>query len=80
MGIGTVVAIWVVANLPKSGGFSPDVKLFDEMPPQTPAWKKEISDAYSTDGLDYVRKLERHQNDPKHWPCPFPPPEPPKFY
>jgi hypothetical protein len=37
-----------------------------------------MSDVYTTDGFDYLRKLERNQSDPKHWPCPFPPPEPRK--
>jgi hypothetical protein len=75
MGIGTVVAIWVVKNLPKSGGLRRDIISFEQKPPQTPAWKKEMSDVYSTDGFDYLRKLERNQSDPHHWPCPFPPPE-----
>ena len=51
---------------------------FNSKPSQTPAWRKDISETFSTDGFDYLRKLERHQNDPNHWPCPFPPPEPPK--
>jgi hypothetical protein len=38
-----------------------------------------MSDDYSTDGFDYLRKLELNQKDPSHWPCPFPPPEPPKY-
>jgi hypothetical protein len=81
MGIGTVVAIWVVANLPKSRGHRRAIVSFEKKPPQTPAWRKDISEVYSTDGFDHLRKLERHQNDPHHWPCPFPPPEShtPKF-
>jgi hypothetical protein len=73
MGIGTLVAIWVVVNLPKSRGLRRDVISFDEKPTQTPAWRKEISEVYSIDDFDYLRKLDRHQNDPQHWPCPFPP-------
>jgi hypothetical protein len=75
MGIGTVVAIWIVANLPKSRGHRRDTISFEQKPFQTPAWRKDISEVYSTDGFDYLRKLERHQNDPQHWPYPFPPPE-----
>jgi len=78
MGIGTVVAIWVVANLPKSRGHRRAMVSFEQKPIQTPAWRKDISEVYSTDGFDYLRKLERHQNDPRHWPCPFPPPESPQ--
>jgi hypothetical protein len=79
MGIGTLVAIWVVTNLPNSRSLRRDIVSFEEKPPQTPAWGKEMSDVYSTDGFDYLRKLERNQKDPSHWPCPFPPPEPPKY-
>jgi hypothetical protein len=39
----------------------------------TPVWKKDVSEFYSTDDFDYLRKLNRYQNDPNHWPCPFPP-------
>jgi hypothetical protein len=79
MGIGTAVAIWIVANLPKSRGLRRDIISFEQRPPQTPAWRKDISEVYSRDGFDYLRKLERYQKDPQHWPCPFPPPEPPKY-
>ena len=84
MGIGTLVAIWVVANLPKPRARSRrasrhEIVSFEEKPIQTAAWRKDISEVYSTDGLDYVRKLARHQEDPRHWPCPFPPQEPPKY-
>jgi hypothetical protein len=78
MGIGTLVAIWVVANLPKSRGLHREINSFEQKPFQTPAWRKDISEVFSTDGFDYLRKLERHQDDPHHWPCPFPPPEPRK--
>jgi hypothetical protein len=76
MGIGTVVTIWVVANLPKSGGaiHADDWPTPDPKPPQTPAWRKDISETFATDDLDYLRKLERHQDDPEHWPFPLPPP------
>jgi hypothetical protein len=76
MGIGTVVAIWVVANLPKSRDHRRDTMLFGQKPSQTPAWRKDTSEVYSTDGFDYLRKLERHQSDPHQWPCPFPPQDP----
>jgi hypothetical protein len=79
MGIGTVVAIWVVANLPKSRDYRRDAVSFEQKPLQTPAWRKEISEVYSTDGFDYLRKLDRYQTDPQHWTCPFPPPEPGKM-
>ena len=79
MGIGTLVAIWVVANLPKSRGYLRDAVSFEQKPLQTPAWRKDISEVYSTDGFDYLRKLDRYQTDPQHWPCPFPPPEPGKM-
>ena len=73
MGIGTVVAIWVVANLPKSRGHRREKISFEAKPFQTPAWRKEISETYATDEFDYLRKLERYQKDPPPWPCPFPP-------
>jgi hypothetical protein len=81
MGIGTVVAIVVVANLPKSGHipYKEDQDPFAyKKPPQTPAWQKDISEVWSTDELDYLAKLERHDRDPRHWPAPLPPPPPPK--
>lgn len=55
MGIGTVVAIWVVANLPKSGGaiHADDWPQPDAKPPQTPAWRKDRPDVFATDDLDY---------------------------
>ncbi len=79
MGIGTLVAIWIVANLPKSRGLRREIVSLEEKPFQTPAWRKDMSEFYSTDDFDYLRKLERHQNDPHHWPCPFPPQESPKY-
>ena len=76
MGIGTVVAIIVVANLPKSGHipYEKDEDPFAyKKPPQTLAWQK---DSWSTDEMDYLAKLERHERDPRHWPAPLPPPPP----
>jgi hypothetical protein len=73
MGIGTLVAIWIVANLPKRRGLHRESISFETKSKQTPAWRKEISETYSTDDFDYLRKLERYQKDPQHWPCPFPP-------
>ena len=79
MGIGALIAIWIVANLPKSRGHRREIIPFEQKPSQTPAWRKDISEVYSTDDFDYLRKLDRYQNDPQHWPCPFPPPEPRKM-
>jgi len=73
LGIGAMVVIWMAANLPKTPA-RPNRRIsFDTKPPQTPAWRKEMYEVYSTDGFDYLRKLDRHQKDPHHWPCPFPP-------
>ena len=78
MGIGTLVAIWIVANLPKPrarrrGIRQREIVSFEMKPFATPVWKKDVSEFYSTDDFDYLRKLNRYQNDPNHWPCPFPP-------
>jgi len=78
MGIGTLVAIWIVANLPKPrarrrGIQRREIVSFETKPFTTPVWKKDVSEFYSTDGFDYLRKLDRYQKDPHHWPCPFPP-------
>jgi hypothetical protein len=75
LGIGAVIVIWMAANLSKTPARPNKSFSFDIKPHQTPAWRKDISEVYSTDGFDYLRKLERHQNDPHHWPYPFPPPE-----
>jgi hypothetical protein len=75
MGIGTLVAIWIVANLPKSRGLRREIVTFETKPTKTPAWRKDISEAYSTDEFHYLRKLERYHDDPHHWPYPFPPEE-----
>lgn len=69
MGIGTVVAIIVVANLPKSGHI-----LYDKhqdpfackKPPQTLASQTGISEVWATDDMDYLNKLEHHERDPHH--------------
>jgi hypothetical protein len=77
MGIGTVVAIVVVACQPKSG-YIPYDRSKDpfayKAPPKTLAWQKDLSEVVSTDGMDYLRKQARHMDDPRHWPAPFPPP------
>jgi hypothetical protein len=78
LGIGAVIVIWMAANLSKTPARPNRPFFFNSKPPQTPAWRKDISETFSTDGFDYLRKLDRHQNDPQHWPCPFPPPELPK--
>jgi len=78
LGIGAVIVVWMAANLSKTPARPNRQISFDTKPRQTPAWRKDMSEVYSRDGFDYLRKLDRHQNDPNHWPCPFPPPEPPK--
>jgi hypothetical protein len=75
MGIGTLVAIWVVANLRPSGSRRWDDDLDEQHPEQTAAWKKDISEAHCDDDVDYARKMERYQNDSQHWPLPVPPQE-----
>ncbi|MES1180610.1 MAG: hypothetical protein ABUL66_01970 [Verrucomicrobiota bacterium] len=78
MGIGTLVAIWVVVNQPKPRGrkrrHEPDIISFEHLPANKPAWRGELGEVYSTDEFDYMRKMARHQDDPQHWPAPFPPP------
>jgi hypothetical protein len=77
MGIGTVVAIVIVANLPKWNGPADEENPFEPATPRgTPIWKKDVAETYSMGDLEYLEKLERHQKDPQHWPCPFPPDEP----
>ena len=74
MGIGTVVAILIVASLPKSSAPGDEENTFETSPPrETPPWRKDISEVFSSDDYDYLRKLARYQKDPQHWPCPFPP-------
>ena len=77
MGIGTLVAIWVVANQPKSRGSSrqheeDDITLLPK--PIKPHWRGEVGEVYPMDEFDYLRKMARHQDDPQNWPAPFPPP------
>jgi hypothetical protein len=79
LGIGAVIVIWMSANLSKSPARPNKQITFDTKPPKTPAWRKDVSEIYSRDGSDYLRKLDRHQNDPRHWPAPFLPPEPSPF-
>ena len=74
LGIGAVVVIWMAMNLSKTPAKQNSRISFSENPPKTPAWRKDRSDVFATDGLDYVQKLERHQNDPRHWPFPIQPP------
>lgn len=73
--IGTLVAILVVIVLPKSGGRRRDGDLIERPTEQaeTPAWKKDISEAHCDDDMDYARKMERYENDSQHWPLPVPP-------
>jgi hypothetical protein len=83
MGIGTLVAIWVVANQSKPRGRrrrhkGADIISFEHLPANKPAWRGEVGEVYSTDEFDYMRKMARHQDDPQHWPPPFPPPQPKK--
>jgi hypothetical protein len=82
MGIGTVFAILVVANLPKSGAIPYDEDenpFLHKEPPQTPRARNDVAETWSLGDLDYWHKLERHQRDPQHWPCPIPPDAPPKI-
>lgn len=77
MGIGTVVAIVVVACQPKSGHIPYDKNkdpFAYKASPKTLAWQKDLSEVVSTDGMDYLRKQARHMDNPRHWPAPFPPP------
>jgi hypothetical protein len=79
MGIGMLVAIWVVANQPKPRGRrrwrdESDIISLEQKPYQTPAIAKDISESFSTDEMDYMRKSARYQDDPLHWPPPLPPP------
>jgi hypothetical protein len=77
MGIGTVVAIVVVALQPKSGHIPHDAEqdpFAYKAPPKTLAWQKDLSEVVSTDEMDYMRKSARYQDDPRHWPAPLPPP------
>jgi hypothetical protein len=78
LGIGAVVVVWMAANLSKSPARPNKRFSFVTKQSKTPAWRKDTSEFFSTDGFDYLRKLERYQNDPQHWPCPFPPPQPRK--
>lgn len=80
MGIGTVVAILIVANLPKSGHIPSDKAIYDAGKTRpTPVWKKDIAETWPLGDVDYWHKLERYQKDPQHWPCPFPPDKPKKM-
>jgi hypothetical protein len=77
MGIGTVVAVVVVAFQPKSGQipYEEEANPFAyKAPPKTPAWKKDDSAVVSMNEMDYMSKLGRHLDDPRHWPAPLPPP------
>jgi hypothetical protein len=75
MGIGTLVAIWVVMFLPRTGSRRWDDDLREQNPEQTAAWKKDISEAHCDDDLDCARKMERYENDSQHWALPVPPQE-----
>jgi hypothetical protein len=79
MGIGTLVAIWVVANQPKPRGrrqWHDEGGNFVEPKPLKQSWTGQVGEVYSTDEFDYMRKVARHQNDPQNWPPPFPPTQP----
>jgi hypothetical protein len=78
MGIGTLVAILIVAGLPKSGHLLIDESVFSEKKAGTPIWKKDIVETYANGDLEYLEKLERHHKDPQHWPCPLPPDKSPQ--
>jgi hypothetical protein len=75
MGIGTVIAVLSVASLPNPTGARYDNAL-DAKPNdsrQTPACKKDLSEVFPINDLDYLWKLDRHERDPEHWPAPHPP-------
>lgn len=79
MGIGTLVAIWVVANQPKPRGHrhrrsETEIISFEHKPANERVWRGELGEVYSTDEFDYLRKMARHNDNPSHWPAPFPPP------
>lgn len=75
MGIGTVVAILIVANLPKPHG----IRYEDTTEPlKTPRGRRDAAETFTMGDIEYLEKLERHQKDPQHWPCPFPPDNRPK--
>ena len=78
MGIGTLVAIWIVVNQPKRRGrgqWTEQREIIDcvQKPAQTPASAKDISESFSEDEFDYIRKAARYEDDPQHWPPPLPP-------
>ena len=79
MGIGTLVAILIVASLPKSGHVLFDESVFSGKPTSTPTGRRDAAETFTMGDLEYLEKLERHQKDPQHWPCPFPPDAPPKI-
>jgi hypothetical protein len=77
MGIGTIVAICVVANLPKLHSrrrWREDDDVSFKPKAVKPSWRGQLDEVYSTDDFDYLRKLGRHQDDPRCWPAPLPPP------
>jgi hypothetical protein len=79
MGIGTLVAIWIVANQPKRRGRGQwiedrDMIVCIQKPAQTPASAKDISETFCVDEFDYMRKAARYEDDPQHWPPPLSPP------
>ena len=84
LGIGALVAIWVVANQPKSRGrrgrrHGREFVAYEGLQPKKPAWRGELDEVYSLDELDYIRKMARHNDDPRHWPPPLPPPKKAEF-
>ena len=74
IGIGALVAIWAVTNLPKSqGNRGASIPPFDLGSRETPPWEKDIVETHAMGNLEYLEKLARYQRDPHHWPCPLPP-------
>jgi len=80
MGIGTVIAILIVASLPNPSGIPYDDTLDAKQSVQneTPACKKDLSEVFPINDIDYLWKLDRHERDPEHWPSPLPPDQPRK--
>src|SRR5579863_2083970 len=79
MGIGSLAAIWVVANQPKTRGHrkcarGQEIEPFVHKPGQTLAIAKDIAESVSIDEIDYMCKSARYEDDPQHWPAPLPPP------
>ncbi len=73
IGIGALVAIWAVTNLPKSqGNRGVSIPLGLDSRDTAP-WEKDIVESHAMGNLEYLEKVDRHQCDSQHWPYPLPP-------